>query len=107
MLVSKVTRHLVEIGPLDNVLRLQTGIRIKHGIKTICHRCRKPVTDETFIAGFKDGVPNMLFHESCLDAQATALLAKVDKDNEQNRRGVSGDKKTEAGMGGGETGQSS
>jgi len=67
MKIIKPTTHLVDIGPLDNTLRLPTASRIKHGMKTICRRCGKPVTDEYFIVGFKKGFPNMIFHESCIE----------------------------------------
>jgi hypothetical protein len=60
------SQSLIDIGPLDRTLRLPMASRLAHGIKTTCKRCRKPITDEYFIAGFKQGRPNMMFHESCV-----------------------------------------
>ena len=47
------TTKLKDIGPLDNTLRLPMASRLRANMKTICDRCRKPITDEYFIGGFK------------------------------------------------------
>jgi len=65
--ISVPTRKLKDIGKLDRTLKLPMHSRIKLGMKTICDRCKKPITDEYFIAGFKKGFPNMKFHEKCVD----------------------------------------
>lgn len=61
------TTKLKDIGPLDHTLRLPMAGRIRANMKTICDRCRKPITDEYFICGLKKGFPNMKFHEGCVD----------------------------------------
>ena len=66
--LSVPTRKLKDIGKLDNTLKLPMEGRIRCGMKTICDRCRKPITDEYFVGGFKEGMPNMKFHEKCVDA---------------------------------------
>lgn len=55
----------VEIGPLDNTLRLPMAARRARGLKTVCVACGKPITDDFFIGGFKAGHPNMILHEAC------------------------------------------
>jgi len=65
--ISVPTRRLKDIGELDHTLRLPMEGRIKYGMKTICDRCRKPITDEYFIGGFKKGMKNMKFHEECVN----------------------------------------
>lgn len=65
--ISVPTRRLKDIGKLDNIVRLPMSGRIKLGMKTICDRCRKPITDKYFVRGFKKGLPNMKFHEKCVD----------------------------------------
>ena len=65
MKVRKPTMHLVDIGHLDNTLRLPMARRISSGMKTICDRCGKSITEDYFVAGFKEGHRNMMFHESC------------------------------------------
>lgn len=67
MKISVPTRKLKDIGKLDQIKKLPMAGRIRAGMKTICDRCRKPITDEYFVGGFKKGLPNMKFHESCLD----------------------------------------
>lgn len=67
MKISVITRKLKDIGPLDITKRLPMSGRIRARMKTICDRCRKPITDEYFIAGFKKGYVNMMFHENCVD----------------------------------------
>lgn len=62
------TTKVKDIGALDHKLRLPTASRLAHGMKTTCKRCGKPITDEFFIAGFKAGMPNMLFHERCIES---------------------------------------
>ena len=64
--LKKVTR-LVDIGRLDATMTLPTEPRTRFGLKTVCDRCGKPITDEYFIAGFKSGEKNMLFHEACVE----------------------------------------
>jgi len=61
------TTKLKDIGELDATRRIPMVGRIKIGMKTICRRCKKPVTDDYFITGFKKGMPNMIFHEQCVD----------------------------------------
>lgn len=61
-----VSYKMVEIGDLDHSLLLPMEGRIKHGMKTICDSCGKPITDKQFVAGFKKGYRNMKFHEECL-----------------------------------------
>ena len=61
------TTKLKDIGELDATRRLPMAGRLRRKMKTICKSCGKPVTDEYFIAGFKKGLPNMIFHESCID----------------------------------------
>ena len=58
---------LKNIGALDHTLRLPMAGRVRSGMKTICDRCRQPITDEFFIGGFKAGMHNMKFHECCVD----------------------------------------
>lgn len=58
--------RLVEIGPMDAHARLPMEIRLRHKMKSVCKRCGKDITDEFFIAGFKSGHPNMMFHEACI-----------------------------------------
>lgn len=65
MKILKQVTRAVEIGGLDNTLRLPTAARISAGMKTTCAACGKPVTDEFFITGFKAGHRNMILHESC------------------------------------------
>lgn len=60
------TTKLKEIGRLDAMIRLPTSGRVNRGMKTICRRCGKPIADDWFIAGFKKGRKNMMFHESCV-----------------------------------------
>jgi len=67
MKISIPTRKLKDIGELDTMKLLPTVGRIRAGMKTICDRCRKPIEDEFFIAGFKKGFPNMKFHETCIN----------------------------------------
>ncbi len=55
-----------DIGRLEHALRLPTAARIKCGMKTVCKACHQNITDEFFVVGFKTGMHNMLFHESCL-----------------------------------------
>lgn len=74
MKVYKPTTHVVDIGPLDTVIKLSTAGRIRCGMKTICDRCRKHITDEYFYGGFKKGHVNMKFHERCLDEQARSVV---------------------------------
>ncbi len=64
--ISVPRRRLKDIGKLDQIRKFKTVGRIKIGMKTICDRCRKPITDEYFIGGFKKGLPNMKFHEGCV-----------------------------------------
>ena len=54
------------IGRLDHALRLPMAGRLRRGQRTVCKICGQPITDEFFIAGFRDGERNMLLHESCL-----------------------------------------
>lgn len=54
------------IGKLDGYLILPTARRIAFGMKTICEKCGKSVTDEKFLGGFKKGMHNMIFHVSCV-----------------------------------------
>lgn len=61
------TTKLKDIGKLDQLQRYPMAGRIKAEMKTTCSRCGKPVTDEFFVAGFKKGMPNMIFHEGCVD----------------------------------------
>ena len=61
------TTKLKDIGKLDITKKLPMERRIARGMKSICDRCKKPITDEYFIAGFKKGYKNMMFHESCMD----------------------------------------
>lgn len=61
------TTKLKDIGPLDFVKEFPTAGRIQHGMKTICDRCRKPITDSVFVGGFKKGMPNMKFHKGCVE----------------------------------------
>ena len=65
--IHVVTTRLTDIGELDGTKHLPTAGRIKAGMKTICIRCMEPVTDEFFVAGFKAGMPNMIFHEGCVN----------------------------------------
>ena len=65
--ISVKTRRLKDIGKLDRTVLLPTSGRKKIGMKTICDRCRKPITDEYFVAGFKKGLSNMKFHEKCVE----------------------------------------
>lgn len=67
MKISVPTRRLKEIGELDRTLTLPMEGRIRLGFKTICDRCRKSITDDFFIVGFKKGLPNMMFHEKCVE----------------------------------------
>ena len=67
MKIRKPTTHLVEIGSLDKTIRFPTAPRKRCNQKTICMYCGKSVDDEYFIAGFKKGLPNMIFHERCLE----------------------------------------
>jgi hypothetical protein len=67
MKVIKPTTHLVDIGPLDHTMRLPMDKRIQLGMKTICDRCGKSITDEYFVVGFKQGHRNMMFHEACIE----------------------------------------
>ncbi len=59
--------RLKDIGPLEQQLRLPTAGRIARGMKTVCQRCGKRITDPFFIVGFKAGIRNMIFHEGCID----------------------------------------
>ncbi len=68
MKIRVATTKLKEIGELDLVRRLPNAVRLRKGMETTCCRCGKPVTDEHFIAGFKAGYPNMIFHETCAAA---------------------------------------
>lgn len=70
MKIRKPTTRLVDIGPLDFTKPLPTAGRIRAGMKTICDRCGKPITDELFIVGFKAGMPNMKFHADCVEGKA-------------------------------------
>ena len=70
----------VDIGPLDHALQLPMASRIRHGIKTICDACRKPITDAYFVAGFKQGHRNMMFHESCaVDGGVTDIVSAEER----------------------------
>ena len=60
--------RLKEIGKLDFTKELPMAGRIRAGMKTNCDRCGKPITSETFVAGFKAGIKNMKFHAACVDA---------------------------------------
>ena len=62
------TVRLKEIGKLDFTKELPMAGRMRKGMKTTCDRCGKPITSETFIAGFKNGMKNMKFHAACIDA---------------------------------------
>ena len=55
-----------DIGRLDATLRLPTAPRTGHHMATICCICGQQIEDETFLAGFKLGYPNMILHEACL-----------------------------------------
>ena len=55
-----------EIGQLDFHLIFPTEGRNRSGIKTICQACGNQVEDERFLAGFKKGKPNMIFHLACV-----------------------------------------
>ena len=55
-----------EIGALDGHLILPTSGRFKRGMETICKSCRKSVVTQNFLAGFKKGFPNMIFHIECV-----------------------------------------
>jgi len=44
-------------------------------MKTTCDRCRKPIEDAYFIAGFRRGHRNTLYHEACIDEHTRGLLA--------------------------------
>ena len=70
MKVRKERTVLVEIGPLEHVVRLPMSGRISVGMKTICDACGKKIEDEFFIAGFKDGHPNLKLHEGCAPKEA-------------------------------------
>lgn len=70
MKVFKTRLVPIEIGELDATVRLPTKSRISVGMKTICDACGRPITDEYFIGGFKNGHPNMKFHESCMGGAA-------------------------------------
>jgi hypothetical protein len=67
--VSKPTYRVVDVGPLDRVIKFTTKVRYDLGISTRCARCRKEIEDEFFYGGFKKGHPNMLFHWKCLDPE--------------------------------------
>lgn len=67
MKIRVPTTRLKDIGPLDTVVRLPTASRKRHGMKTICKRCGRPIEDDNFIGGFKAGQPNVMLHESCWD----------------------------------------
>lgn len=54
-------------GELDHTLQVSNVKRLKYGTKTICYRCRQPITDEFFIIGLKKGRRNMEFHEGCVN----------------------------------------
>lgn len=70
MKIRKPTTRLTDIGPLDFTKPLPIAGRIRAGMKTNCDRCGKPITDEFFIAGFKAGLPNMKFHQACIESEA-------------------------------------
>ncbi len=63
---KKMVRQKVEIGEIDHKLRLPTEGRKRHGMKTICDACGKPIEDDFFTGGFKAGRSNMMFHETCV-----------------------------------------
>lgn len=54
-----------KIFPFDGIESLPMSGRLKHGIKSKCFFCKQDITDNTFVAGFKQGHKNVLMHESC------------------------------------------
>ena len=74
MKIIKPTTHLVDIGNLDTVLRLPMIGRVRNGMKIVCDRCGKSITDDFFIGGFKKGFPNMKFHENCVDTTGARII---------------------------------
>ncbi len=80
MKIRKPTTHLVDIGPLDHCMKLPTASRIAHGMKTICRSCGEPVTDEFFIAGFKEGQSNLILHRVCISPDEPALIALMQRE---------------------------
>ena len=62
---QKITRK-VEIGELDGTKRLPMAPRKEMGRVDKCAACGEVINDEYFVAGFKQGHPNMLLHEACV-----------------------------------------
>lgn len=66
MKIMKQVWKTYDIGPLDGFMILPMAGRIRAGMKSVCTACRKDITEETFLAGFKAGERNRLFHISCV-----------------------------------------
>jgi hypothetical protein len=62
-----------DIGPLDHAIRLPMSSRLAAGMSTKCDVCGTQIKDETFVAGFKAGRPNLKIHESCAVDQCIAV----------------------------------
>lgn len=62
---ARKTTHFVQEVELTGLLRLPSKPRHDHGLRMTCDGCGKRIDDEHFLAGFADGHPNMLLHESC------------------------------------------
>lgn len=60
-----------EIGEFDMVRRFPIAARHKLGMKTICGVCRKSITEDFNLVGFKKGLHNILMHEGCYDGNTT------------------------------------
>lgn len=73
MKITIPTTKVKDIGPLDQAMRLPNAGRKRIGRKTTCNRCGKAITEDYFIGGFKKGLPNMMFHESCWDGSGERI----------------------------------
>jgi len=90
MKIYKPTEHLADIGSLDHCVRLPTAGRIARGIKTTCKRCRKAVTQPFFIAGFKTGEPNMIFHAHCVVGESAYSAMLLREQEEASKAEIGG-----------------
>ncbi len=77
MKVYKPTSRLIDIGPLDVVLRVTSAIG-KVGMRT-CGRCKKKISDNVIAVGFLKGHANLILHEDCLDEQAKSVITNPDE----------------------------
>jgi hypothetical protein len=78
MKVRMPSIRMQDVGALEHVHALPTAPRIRHGMKTTCAACGKPIVSAFFYAGFAQGQPNRMFHFACLDELSQAIVKYPD-----------------------------